>query len=208
MFITSPKDVLAAVSKDLKSRRLTQQEIAKKTGYKSRQAISLILRSDKYLTDSQAKVFCREFGYYEGFLTRGEGSLMSDQPDPLMMTNETKTVYPEMVFALPPFEDKDSFEIAFNRLLDGVIREYGEENIRRFILLCGRYIEFYIAPSERDIERRAWKLKDPEASEQYLKERRAYYNSQEHKEFVKRMLSNTMDNLYMRYLLMQDRHII
>ena len=203
MIITSPKDVLAAVAKDLKSKHLSQQQIAEKTGYQSRQAISHILKSEKYMSDAQAKAFCGAFGYYDGFLLRGEGSLWSERPDP-SLEPEIKTVYPKMLYELPPFEDRNSFQEAFDSFLDGLILEFGAENIRKFIVQASRYIEFYLEPSEEDIERRARKLKDPDAAEKFRKEQVAYYNSTAHKAFAERMRSAAMERLFHLYYLMVD----
>lgn len=140
MKVTSPVEMLAIVLEDLKSQRLTQHDIAEKTGYKTRQAISTLLSSGKYMTQQQAERFAKAFGYYEGFLTTGTGSLRSpdEQED-----EGASIVFPKLVLALKPYETEEEFKKAFNRLAESAFSVYGEDAVIRFLSTCIRYLSFF-----------------------------------------------------------------
>lgn len=71
----SPEEVLKSVSADFKSRGVTHESAAKKMGYGSKQTLSNLLSSKKYLSGFQAKRFNEAFGYNMEFLMTGEGEL-------------------------------------------------------------------------------------------------------------------------------------
>jgi transcriptional regulator with XRE-family HTH domain len=137
---TTPKQVLLTVKEDLKSRRLTQLDIAKKTGYKTRQAIGSILTSGKYMTQRQARLFAKAFGYFEGFLTSGIGSLRS--PNSQDGAEKVK-VFPWMIFMLRPYESKEDFKKALDNLIDSAYALYGEDEVSRFLNNLVRYVSFH-----------------------------------------------------------------
>lgn len=73
----TPTEVLKTISADFKMRGETHESAAKKLGFKTRQSLSNILISKKYLSGHQAKKFKDAFGYNMNFLTNGEGELMT-----------------------------------------------------------------------------------------------------------------------------------
>ena len=72
----TPEQVKKMVYLDMKSRKLTQQDVAEKIG-STRQTISTVLSSDEYFNDKQATLFSLAFGYDKNFLRTGEGTLIS-----------------------------------------------------------------------------------------------------------------------------------
>ena len=203
MYTTSPEDVLAIVSKDLKARHLSQEKVAELTGYKSRQAISLILKSQKYMNESQAKAFHDAFGYYEGFLTQGDGSLMSDEPDPRQVAMRSSAIYPEAILNLRPFEDKDSFKKAFDQLLETMILVYGELNVRKLLVTCVRYFDVFIDVKEEHIERMVQRRRqqgifNTKEEEDDFRKRMAAKDYDEYIERERHRLLNSMYDLYMQ----------
>ena len=77
MGVKSPEEVLKLVSADLRFRGLTHEEAAKRLGFGSKQTLSNLLSSKKYLSPFQAQKFKNEFDYNLDFLTKGEGELYS-----------------------------------------------------------------------------------------------------------------------------------
>lgn len=144
---TTPEQVLLTVKEDLKSRRLTQLDIAKKTGYETRQAIGTILSSGKYMTKRQARRFADAFGYFEGFLTTGIGSLRS--PNSQDGAEKVK-VFPQMIFALRPYESKEDFAKALDNLIDSAYALYGEDEVSKFLNNLVRYVSFHNEPCYND----------------------------------------------------------
>lgn len=88
------------------------------------------------MTEAQAKAFSSQFGYYEGFLTNGEGSLFSEHPDLTISSDSCQAVYPKMVLSLRPFADKESFRSALERLLSSTFLLYGQYDTRRLLYLA------------------------------------------------------------------------
>lgn len=76
----SPEEVFRAISADLRQRGLTHEKAAEKLGFKSRQSLSNLLASKKYLSGIQAVKFQKAFGYNPDFLMRGEGELVNAVP--------------------------------------------------------------------------------------------------------------------------------
>ena len=198
MKVTSPVEMLAIVLEDLKSQRLTQHDIAEKTGYKTRQAISAVLSSGKYMTQQQAERFAKAFGYYEGFLTTGAGSLRSpDEQEDV----QTSIVFPKMIFALKSYETEEDFKNAFNRLAESALSVYGEDAVIRFLRTCIQYLSFYnefdddtihylqsikIIPSER-----------PNGFERIKTDNS--YSQEEYREKVKAVRDKLMAKLFRQY---------
>lgn len=204
MIITPPAEVLAAVLEDLKSKRLTQEEIAAKTGYKTRQAVSAILSSNKYMTKSQASRFSQAFGYYYDYLTSGIGSLMSPEED----NRPAVTVFPKMVLLLRPFDSIESFKEAFNTLLDSVLATYGEKTICRFLAGCLRYISYYTEWSDEDIERLVSRRQRQYARKGYsldVQTQKDYFHSEKYYKECERMKEMLLQTLYRDYLTMQEQ---
>lgn len=208
MYTTSPEDVLTIVSKDLKARRLSQEKIAEMTGYKSRQAISLILKSGKYMNATQAKAFHNAFGYYERFLTAGEGSLMSDEPDLQQIAMRDSAIYPDAILNLRPFEDKKSFQKALDRLLDKINLVYGKEKARRLVYLCMCYSDYYFYKKEEDFDR---VIQSNRNKRQFIhmtpEEMRKDYQSKEYEEYADERLNHIMNPLYALYTELSEKCI-
>ncbi len=74
----TPEEVFRAISADLRQQGLTHDDAAKQLGYKSRQSLSNLLSSKKYLSGLQAIKFHKAFGYNPDFLMKGEGELKDD----------------------------------------------------------------------------------------------------------------------------------
>ena len=74
----SPEEVLRAISNDLKRQHITHEEAAKALGFTSRQTLSNILSSKKYLSQKQARRFHETFGYNQEFLILGNGTLKGE----------------------------------------------------------------------------------------------------------------------------------
>ncbi|MBR1510549.1 MAG: helix-turn-helix transcriptional regulator [Bacteroidales bacterium] len=78
---TVPAEVVKhKVSSDLKERKLSQIEIAEKTGL-ARQTVASILASDDYFSKKHAVLFSLAFGYNRDFLRKGEGRMLSEESD-------------------------------------------------------------------------------------------------------------------------------
>lgn len=71
----TPEEVLKSVSTDFKLRGVTHDVAAEKMGYGSKQTLSNLLSSKKYLSGYQAKRFNEAFGYNMEYLMSGEGEL-------------------------------------------------------------------------------------------------------------------------------------
>lgn len=69
------EEVLRSVSADLKLRGVTHESAARKMGYGSKQTLSNLLSSKKYMSGYQAKKFHDAFGYNMEYLMSGEGEL-------------------------------------------------------------------------------------------------------------------------------------
>lgn len=74
----SAEEVLRAVSNDLKRQHITHVEAAKALGFSTRQTLSNLLSSKKYLSAKQAEKFHRVFGYNQEFLIYGTGTLKGE----------------------------------------------------------------------------------------------------------------------------------
>lgn len=75
MGVKSPEEVLRAVSSDIKARGYTHEQAAKKLGFGSKQTLSNLLASKRYMSAFQAKKFVDNLGYNMDFLTSGKGDL-------------------------------------------------------------------------------------------------------------------------------------
>lgn len=71
----TPEEVLKSVSADFKLRGVTHETAAQKMGYGSKQTLSNLLSSKKYMSGYQAKKFNEAFGYNMEYLMSGEGEL-------------------------------------------------------------------------------------------------------------------------------------
>ena len=76
----SPKEVKRAISKDLKSRRISHETAASLLGM-GKQTFSNLLYLPKYFTRSMAVRFHDSFGYSVPFLISGEGDLLRGNTD-------------------------------------------------------------------------------------------------------------------------------
>lgn len=74
-----PEEVLRSVIADFKLRGVTHEIAAEKMGYKSKQTLSNLLSSKKYLSGYQARKFNEAFGYNMDFLMSGEGQLIHNE---------------------------------------------------------------------------------------------------------------------------------
>lgn len=72
----TPEEVLKAVSTDFKLRGISQETAAKMMNYGSRQTLSNLLSSKKYMSGYHAKQFNEAFGYNMEYLMSGEGELL------------------------------------------------------------------------------------------------------------------------------------
>ena len=199
---------MAIVSKDLKARRLSQEKVAEMTGYKSRQAISLILKSHKYMNDSQAKAFHDAFGYYVGFLTHGEGSLMSEEPDPRQVAMRSAVIYPGAILNLRPFEDKESFKKAFDQLLEKMNLVYGEENVRRLLVMSVRYFDAFVSVKEENIERLVQRRREQgffSSKEELDDYRKRMMASKDYEMYLDQQRNHLLDNMYNLYMQLSEK---
>lgn len=71
----SAEEVLKSVSADFKLRGLTHELAADKLGYGSKQTLSNILSSKRYMSGYQARKFSKAFGYNMDYLMSGVGEL-------------------------------------------------------------------------------------------------------------------------------------
>ena len=204
MTSTPPGEMLSAVLDDLKSRRLTQLDIADKTGYKTRQAISAIFSSGKYMTQQQARRFADAFGYYEGYLTMGIGSLRSpESPE----DNKTSFVSPKMIVTLEPYENKEDFRKALDNLIESSYILYGEEAVRRFLNTFIRYLMFHddydkkLERTIRNITANDPRLQDGKLSKEDLLKQ---YQTQEYRDKEITIRENILDSLFRQYCIMVE----
>lgn len=132
---TSAKEVLEAVSKDIKAKGYNQETAARELKYATRQAVSAVLSSGKYMTRSQARRFNQAFGYYEPFLVAGEGTLTGPTDD-----DGTTYYLPQHALLLPPFDTVEEFDKAYTVFLQSMIATYGATDIQYFLKGTIRYI--------------------------------------------------------------------
>lgn len=205
MTSTPPGEMLSAVLDDLKSRRLTQLDIADKTGYKTRQAISAIFSSGKYMTQQQARRFADAFGYYEGYLTMGIGSLRSpESPE----DNDASVIFPKMILALQPYESQEEFQKAFDRLVGSAFALYGEDEVQNFLNTCVRYLSFFTELDDEKIEKIVNNLpkNSPKLRTQTRDDVRQEMQTQRYREEEQRIKRNLQDRLYREYcILFEER---
>lgn len=83
MKVDSPEEVLRNVAQEFKHLGFTQAEVAKKLGMNSRQSVSNILASKKYMSRKQATKFNIAFEFNVEYLMTGEGTLVKDEYDEL-----------------------------------------------------------------------------------------------------------------------------
>jgi len=132
---TSAKEVLEAVSKDIKAKGYNQETAARELKYATRQAVSAVLSSGKYMTRSQARRFNQAFGYYEPFLVAGEGTLTGPADD-----DGTTYYLPQHALLLRPFDTVEEFDKAYTVFLQSMIATYGATDIQNFLKGTIRYI--------------------------------------------------------------------
>ena len=132
---TSAKEVLEAVSKDIKAKGYNQETAARELKYATRQAVSAVLSSGKYMTRSQARRFNQAFGYYEPFLVAGEGTLTGPADD-----DGTTYYLPQHALLLRPFDTPEEFDEAFTVFLQSMIATYGADDIQKFLKETIRYV--------------------------------------------------------------------
>ena len=77
MIVKSPEEVLKCISGDLKAKGYTHETAARKLGFGSKQTLSNLLASKRYMSAFQAKKFVDNLGYNMDFLTSGKGDLQS-----------------------------------------------------------------------------------------------------------------------------------
>lgn len=142
---TPAKEMLAQVAQDLKARGLTHERVARDLNYKMRQSVGTILSSRKYMTPAQAKRFHEAYGYYEPFLTIGEGSLSGPVTEE---DCETTFLLPQYVLLLRPVENYDEFQKAYEVLIRGMVASYGAQNIQRFLNDTIRYVSLLDNPEK------------------------------------------------------------
>lgn len=183
MNTTSPEDVLAALQDDFRRRGLSQSDVARLTGYKTRQAIGTILAAGKYLLPSQALRFESAFHYNVSFLTAGIGTLGGIMPsDP----------YAKLLSCdLPDFDDVNSFDEKFRFMMRTLIDVYGLENIETFLRQCVQYIGILSRSGSafKSLSRTffsGWKIDKPESSEEF-------------EDYVERLTAIHLANMYGTY---------
>ena len=72
---SSPEEVLRKISSDFKNKGITHADAAEKLEFNSKQTLTNLLSSKKYLSKKQALLFHYTFGYDIDYLTTGVGDL-------------------------------------------------------------------------------------------------------------------------------------
>ena len=124
----SPEQVLQAVSKDLKFKGLTHEQAAKELGFGSRQTLSNLLSSKKYMSGRNAKRFKDAFGYDMDYLMSGKGGLYPDG-------NSVKAG----VESIPPTMLKDVL-LKYSSMSDGL---YNQPSVNRMELVLHWFLTFF-----------------------------------------------------------------
>ena len=75
-----PEDVLKVVAADFKINHLTHEEAAIRLKMRSKQTLSNLLSSKRYMSELNAERFHQAFGYNKAFLMTGNGSLYEGMP--------------------------------------------------------------------------------------------------------------------------------
>ena len=75
-----PEEVLRIVSADLKMNKLSHAQAAIRLKMRSKQTLSNLLSSKRYMSEMNAERFHEAFGYSKEFLMHGTGSLFEDTP--------------------------------------------------------------------------------------------------------------------------------
>lgn len=108
---SNPEEVLKEVSLDLKKRRLTHAQAAAILGFGSKQTLSNLLSSRKYLSRYHADKFVEKFNYSYRFLTSGVGDLYPDEqdyvPEEFVMTDATTADKPYTILDWTEEGDRD-----------------------------------------------------------------------------------------------------
>lgn len=193
MTVFSASHVLETIKKDLDKKHITQIHAAKLLGYRSRQAISNMLNSGKYLSAAQARRYVKTFGYDYDFLTQGKGELY---PGGVHDSPKSRIVTPQMVFLLKPFPDEDSFELSFLAFLDSVLAAYGEDNVRKFLSIVVRFLPVYVEDFDsflKGLRRRSHLLHTTQPDSDSAAE---YYNSEEYRTELETYKKHLLKQLY------------
>lgn len=122
----TPEEVNRAVSKDLKARGITQQQVADKIG-KSRSMVANQLSSKKRFSKQMAALFANAYGYSSQYLLYGEGSMMSE-----LYQRERRIIHDVVSIPTPDVVKGDLDDTTiFACLLDvaeGILRVIGDED--------------------------------------------------------------------------------
>ena len=95
---------------------MTHDKAAEKLGFKSRQSLSNILSSKKYLSGLQAMKFHGAFGFNPDFLMKGEGGLMEDNTQRYESYRESNPG--EVLTAAPGATELGLLRLYFRRIIE------------------------------------------------------------------------------------------
>ena len=116
MNTNTPEDVFRAISADFRQRGLTRDDAARELGFKSRQSLSNLLSSKKYLSGLQAIKFHKAFGHNPDFLMKGEGELKGD--DTMRYESYRESSAKDVLLASPGASELGLLRSYFRRIIE------------------------------------------------------------------------------------------
>lgn len=96
MSTKTPEEVALAVSQDLRSHRITHEEVGRRIG-KSRTAVSNLLSRKGRFSRATAELFANEFGYSTDFLLFGKGELYKPDTPVLVKSPDSDKWNPDPI---------------------------------------------------------------------------------------------------------------
>jgi len=207
---TSAKEVLAQVARDLKSRGLTHEDIARDLKYKTRQSVGTILTAGRYMTQAQARRFSETYGYYYDFLVSGAGSLTGPVEDV-----ETTYLIPQYALLLRPFETKEEFEEAFTMFIESVMVKYGASDVHKFLVNTAHFISTLYPATEEEMRRMIYAQKrgshdadfDEKSIDDKVRRSMEWQNSEQYKQNQAVVRERLLNGIYDTYSQMVEKAV-
>lgn len=110
----SPEEVMQTIAVDFKKQRITHAIAAQKLGFGSKQTISNIISSHRYMSRYHAEKFADAFGYDYRFLTTGVGDLYPDEQDYVPEEYAIKSLDHEGPYTLLDFTEEGDVKVILN----------------------------------------------------------------------------------------------
>ena len=110
----SPEEVMQTIAVDFKKQRITHAVAAQRLGFGSKQTLSNIISSHRYMSRYHAEKFVEAFGYSFEFLTSGVGDLYPDEQDYVPEEYAIKSLDHEGPYTLLDFTEEGDIKVILN----------------------------------------------------------------------------------------------